>query len=143
MPATGPIGNSLTLADGTLYYSMPDRRLVARDAASQEIRWEYEMSDSTGGPVSVANGIVYAGALDGITYAVNATTGELIWRHETLGEARSPATVTGKIAHVASADRSLYALDARTGQETSALPNLGSVGRRPGNRQRLDLLRLW
>ncbi len=117
MPATGPIGNSLTLADGTLYYSMPDRRLVARDAASQEIRWEYEMSDSTGGPVSVANGIVYAGALDGITYAVNATTGELIWRHETLGEARSPATVTGKIAHVASADRSLYALDARTGQE--------------------------
>ena len=117
MPATGPIGNSLALADGTLYYSMPDRRLVARDAASQEIRWEYEMSDSTGGPVSVANGIVYAGALDGITYAVNATTGELIWRHETLGEARSPATVTGKIAHVASADRSLYALDARTGQE--------------------------
>ena len=117
MPATGPIGNSLALADGTLYYSMPDRRLVARDAASQEIRWEYEMSDSTGGPVSVANGIVYAGALDGVTYAVNATTGELIWRHETLGEARSPATVTGKIAHVASADRSLYALDARTGQE--------------------------
>jgi outer membrane protein assembly factor BamB len=117
MPATGPIGNSLALADGTLYYSMPDRRLVARDAASQEIRWEYEMSDSTGGPVSVANGIVYAGALDGITYAVNATNGELIWRHDTLGEARSPATVTGKIAHVASADRSLYALDARTGQE--------------------------
>ena len=117
MPATGPIGNSLALADGTLYYSMPDRRLVARDAASQEIRWEYEMSDSTGGPVSVANGIAYAGALDGITYAVNATTGDLIWRHGNPGRGTVPATVTGKIAHVASADRSLYALDARTGQE--------------------------
>ena len=117
MDATGPIGNSLALADGTLYYSMPDRRLVARDATTQEIRWEYEMSDSTAGPVSVSNGIVYAGALDGVTYAVIATTGELIWRHGTLGEVRSPVTTGGKTAHVASADRSLYALDSRTGQE--------------------------
>ena len=49
MPATGPIGNSLAVADGTLYYSMPDRRLVARDAETHQIRWEYEMSDSTAG----------------------------------------------------------------------------------------------
>ena len=127
MPATGPIGNSLALVDGTLYYSMPDRRLVARDVASQQIRWEYEMSDSTGGPVAVANGIVYAGALDGITYALNATTGELIWQHETLGEVRSPATVGDKIAHVASADRSLYALDARTGQERARFRTSASL----------------
>ena len=117
MPATGPIGNSLALADGALYYSMPDRRLVARDASSQEIRWEYQMSDSTAGPVSVTDGMVYAGALDGVTYAVNAATGELIWQHETLGEVRSPVAVGERIVYVASADRSLYALDARTGQE--------------------------
>lgn len=117
MPATGPIGNSLALVDGMLYYSMPDRRLVARDASSQNIRWEYEMSDSTAGPVAVAGGMVYAGALDGVTYAVNATTSELIWQHETLGEVRSPVAVGKKIVYVASADRSLYALDARTGQE--------------------------
>ena len=117
MPATGPIGNSLALADGTLYYSMPDRRLVARDADTHKIRWEYQMSDSTAGPVAVANGIVYAGALDGVTYAVNATTGELIWRHKSLGEVRSPVAVGDRIVYAASADRSLYALDARTGQE--------------------------
>ena len=117
IPATGPIGNSPALANGTLYYSMPDRRVVARDLQSHRILWEYEMSDSTSGAVAVANGIVYAGALDGATYAVNATTGELIWRHETLSEVLSPPTVDGKIAHVASADRSLYALDSRTGQE--------------------------
>ena len=117
MVATGPIGNSLALANGTLYYSLPDRRLVARDATSHEIRWEYELSDSTAGPVAVANGIVYAGALDGVTYAVNATTGELIWQHESLSEVRSPAAVGRGIVYVASADRSLYALDARTGQE--------------------------
>ena len=127
MPATGPIGNSLALADGTLYYSMPDRRLVARDAETHQIRWEYEMSDSTAGPVAVARGIVYAGALDGVTYAINATTGELIWRHETLSEVKSPVTVGGKIAHVASADRSLYALDARTGQERARFRTSASL----------------
>ena len=131
MPATGPIGNSLALADGALYYSMPDRRLVARDAASGAIRWEYEMSDSTAGPVAVANGIVYAGALDGVTYAVNAATGELVWRHESLSEVRSPAAVGDGIVYVASADRSLYALDARTGQERARFRTGASLAAAP------------
>lgn len=118
LPATGPIGNSLALADGALYYAMPDRRLVARDAATHQIRWEYRLGDSTAGPVAVANGIVYAGALDGVAYALNAASGERIWQHETLGELRSPPAVgDNRIVYVASADRSLYALDARTGQE--------------------------
>ena len=118
LPATGPIGNSLALADGALYYAMPDRRLVARDAATHQIRWEYRLGDSTAGPVAVANGIVYAGALDGVAYALNAASGQRIWQHETLGELRSPPAVgDNRIVYVASADRSLYALDARTGQE--------------------------
>ena len=117
MPATGPIGNSLALANGTLFYTMPDRRLVARNAETQQILWEYQMGDATSGPVAVANGIVYAGALDGVTYAVNATTGELVWKHESLGEVQSPASLVDNLAFVASADRSLYALDSRTGQE--------------------------
>ena len=117
MPATGPIGNSLALADGTLYYTMPDRRLVARVAETQDIQWEFRMGDATSGPVAVVNGIVYAGALDGVTYAVNATTGELVWKHETMGEVQSPPSLVDSFAFVASADRSLYALDSRTGQE--------------------------
>ena len=131
MPATGPVGNSLTLADGTLYYTMPDRRLVARDPVSQEIRWEYEMGDSTAGPVSVANGIAYAGALDGVTYALNATTGENIWFHESLGETRSPPSLNGKVVFTASADRSLYALDSRTGQERARFRTTGSLAAAP------------
>ena len=131
IPATGPINNSLAWADGTFYYSMPDRRLVARDAETYEIVWEYEMSDSTAGPVAVANGIVYAGALDGVTYAVNATTGELIWRHDTLSEVRSPVSVGDRIVYVASADRSVYALDARTGQERARFRTTASLAAAP------------
>jgi outer membrane protein assembly factor BamB len=131
MPATGPIGNSLALADGTLYYTMPDRRLVARDAGTREIRWEYQMGDATSGPVAVANGIVFAGALDGFTYAVNATTGELVWKHETPGEVRSPPAVADQLAFVASADRSLYALDARTGQERARFRTGGALAAAP------------
>lgn len=127
MDATGPIGNSLGLAGGALYYSMPDRRIVARDISTQDILWDYEMSDSTAGPVVVANGIVYAGALDGATYAVNATTGELIWQHKTLGEVRSPVAVADGTVHAASADRSLYALDSRTGQERARFRTSASL----------------
>lgn len=116
-PATGPIGNALTLADGTLYYTMPDRRLVARNASTHDILWEYEMGDATSGPVAVSRGIVYAGALDGVTYALDGRTGELVWRHESLGEVRSPVSLLDNFAFVASHDRSVYALDARTGQE--------------------------
>ena len=117
MPATGPVGNSVALANGMLYYSMPDRRVVARNAETGQIAWEYEMSDSTAGPVLVADGVVYAGALDGITYAVNATTGELIWQHESGREVRAPVSYEDQIVFAASADRSVYALDSRTGQE--------------------------
>lgn len=131
MPATGPVGNSLTMANGTLYYTMPDRRLVARDPVSQELQWEYEMGDSTAGPVTVANGIVYAGALDGVTYALNATTGETIWFHESLGEVRSPASLDGNVMFAASADRSLYALDARTGQERARFRTPGALAAAP------------
>ena len=131
MPATGPIGNSLALAEGVLYYSMPDRRLVARDATTGAIRWEFQMSDSTAGPVAVAEGIVYAGALDGVTYAVNASTGELVWRHETLSEVRSPAAMGEGIVYVGSADRSLYALDARTGQERARFRTGASLAAAP------------
>ncbi len=127
MAATGPLGNSLAMANNTLYYTTPDRRLVARDPVSQEIRWEYEMGDSTAGPVSVANGMVYAGALDGVTYALNATTGENVWFHESLGEVRSPPSLDGKFIFTASADRSLYALDARTGQERARFRSTGSL----------------
>ena len=127
MPASGPINNSLALADGTLYYSMPDRRVVARDVASHEIDWEYEMSDSTAGPVAVSNGIAYAGGLDGVTYALNATTGELIWQHETLSEVQSPPSVSDKVVFTASADRSLYALDSRTGQERARFRSTGAL----------------
>ena len=127
IPATGPLGNSLAMANDTLYYTTPDRRLVARDPVSQEIRWEYEMGDSTAGPVSVANGIVYAGALDGVTYALNASTGENIWFHESLGEVRSPPSLDGNLIFTASADRSLYALDARTGQERARFRSTGSL----------------
>ena len=117
IPTTGPIINSVAWADGNLYYSTVDRRLVSRDPESGDIRWEFQMSEATSGPVSVSNGIVYAGALNGVTYAVNATTGDRIWTHETLGEVRSPAAIGDNVAYVASSDRSLYALDARTGQE--------------------------
>ncbi len=137
MPATGPIGNSLALADGTLFYTLPDRRLVARDAETQDIRWEYQMGDATSGPVAVANGIVYAGALDGITYAVNAKTGELVWRHESLGEVRSPAAVGQKIVYTASADRSLYALDSRTGQERARFRTGAALAAAPVTANRL------
>ena len=141
-PATGPIGNSLALADGTLYYTMPDRRLVARDTTTHSIIWEYQMGDATSGPVSVANGIVYAGALDGITYAVNATTGELVWQHESLGEVKSPASLADDFAFVASADRSLYALDSAHRTGTGEVPHRGRAGRRAGYGQRPDLLRI-
>ena len=131
MPATGPLGNSLAMANNTLYYSTPDRRLVARDPVSHKIRWEYEMGDSTAGPVSVANGIVYAGGLDGVTYARNASTGESVWVHESLGEVRSPPALDGNHIFTASADRSLYALDARTGQERARFRVTGALAAPP------------
>ena len=130
-PATGPVGNSLALANGNLYYTMPDRRLVARNPSTHQILWEYQMGDSTAGPISVANGIVYAGALDGVTYAVNATTGEAIWSHDSLGEIRSPPAVDGTVVFTASADRSLYALDSRTGQERARFRTGGPLAAAP------------
>ena len=117
IPTSGPMHNSVALAQENIYYATIDRRVVAMDAETHQQRWEYPIADSTSGPVAVAGGIVYAGGLDGVTYAINAVTGEHIWRHSSLSEVRSPAAVGNQVVYVAAADRSLYALDARTGQE--------------------------
>ena len=140
IPTTGPIINSVAWADGNLYYATVDRRLVSRDPESDNIRWEFQMSDATSGPVSVSNGIVYAGALNGVTYAVNATTGDRIWTHETLGEVRSPAAIGDNVAYVASSDRSLYALDARTGQERARFRTTAQLVDAPVTREQFGVL---
>ena len=127
IPTSGPMHNSIALAEGNMYYATIDRRLVSRGLTDNRINWEFATGDSTAGPVSVSNGIVYAGALNGIMYAVNASTGRRVWQHETLSEVRSPAAALNKWAYVASADRSLYALDARTGQERARFRTTASL----------------
>jgi serine/threonine-protein kinase len=86
-----------TYANGTYYQSAPfDDRLMAFDASSGRIKWNFQ----TSGPVKmspvVANGRVYVGDTAGLLYTLDARTGALLELREfNKPFATSPPIVAG------------------------------------------------
>lgn len=85
----------------------PEGNLLALDADTGEIRWEFKKEMSARKPV-VSAGVVYIGAFDGNLYALDAKTGELLRRYQ-VGSYVGSFTLSEGVAYVSSGDGYLYA----------------------------------
>ncbi len=109
------IYSSPVSANGRVYLSAGDRRIVALDAATGKAIWE----SPTNGPVdstpAVAGGRLYVGLRDGSLISIDAATGVRGWAYLTAGPISSSPTVADGTVYVGSGDKTLYAFDAFNG----------------------------
>ena len=73
---------SPTVADGRVYVGSAANAVHAFDAASGEVRWEFETTSYVETAPTVRDGRVYAADADGVVYVLS-TDGEEVWRRET------------------------------------------------------------
>ncbi|MBZ5527630.1 MAG: PQQ-dependent dehydrogenase, methanol/ethanol family [Acidobacteriia bacterium] len=102
------------VVDGTMYFSTAWSKVVALDAASGKLRWEYDPKvpgewainaccDVVNRGVAVWEGKVFVGTLDGRLVALDAATGKLLWETLTIDRnwrytiTGAPRVVKGKV----------------------------------------------
>ena len=109
--------SSPAVADGVVYVGVDgfDDGLLALDAATGQLLWEYETESSVTSSPTVANGGVYFGSYDQRLYALDATTGNLLWRFKTSDAVYSSPVVKNGVVYFGSNDTHLYAVDTASG----------------------------
>jgi len=94
------------IVDGVMYTTSTWSRVLALDAKTGELLWEYDPKvqrswakklccDVVNRGVAVWEGKVYVGTLDGYLVALDAATGEPVWRVDTLIDRDQYYSITG------------------------------------------------
>ena len=136
-----PVHSTPTVADGRIYYSTIDDRLVAAAVADGKPAWSYAATASfnalLGQPApGFADGVVLAGFPSGELAAVHAADGSVVWT-DTLGGTAgvSPLefasilaepVISGETAYAMSVGGLLTATDMRTGRRVWERPIAGA-----------------
>ena len=115
--ATDRIVASPLQADERVYVGTSDNHVVALDASSGELIWDYETDHSIWAQPLSSDGVLYAASLDNFVYALDAATGDLIWQKELNGSIAGNMVLDDGVLYVPSFDRAVHALDPETGDE--------------------------
>jgi len=94
------------IVDGVMYTTSTWSRVMALDAKTGKLLWEYDPKvqrswakklccDVVNRGVAVFDGKVFAGTLDGYLVALDAATGEQVWRVDTLIDRGQYYSITG------------------------------------------------
>jgi outer membrane protein assembly factor BamB len=106
--------NFMAVAQGAVYISTGDHKLIRLDAATGKQEWEFLGSGQMTTPV-VVDGVVYAGARDGAILALDAATGRERWQARIPAGISAPPALSAGALYIGSVEGFLYALDAATG----------------------------
>lgn len=104
-------------AAGKVFVGTSDNHLLALDAASGELLWDFETGHSVWAQPTYADEIVYVASLDNFVYALDASTGAERWRAELSGSIAGHPVLVDDLLYVSSFDRAVHALDADSGEE--------------------------
>lgn len=118
------IQSSPTVANGNVYLGAQDDRIMAINADSGTLNWEWTTGESTNVDTTptVADGRVYFGATSGTLYAVDATSGEKAWEYDSenttkdgVGIKSSPTYANGTV-YVGTNEGKFLAVNAQSGE---------------------------
>ncbi|ANM31913.1 hypothetical protein ABI59_23635 [Acidobacteria bacterium Mor1] len=98
------------IAAGAIYLGTASGALLALDAASGRIRWQFEAGDSITGNAAVADGVVCFGSFDGFVYALDTADGALRWKVDTGAPVPSSPAIHDGLAIVGSRSYDLFGL---------------------------------
>jgi outer membrane protein assembly factor BamB len=99
------------LIDGNILYLGSANFVVALDADTQQIIWEFPTGDTVRSSPALVGSVIYIGSDDGNLYALDSATGELQWKFETGGAITASPVVVDGIIYVGSTDGSFYAIE--------------------------------
>ncbi|HEX2913858.1 MAG TPA: PQQ-binding-like beta-propeller repeat protein [Chloroflexia bacterium] len=144
---------NVIVVDGLAYAGTMMNHIIALDAVTGKLAWQFEADNWIMTNPVVANGKLFAGsggryylpgqkpskgAIRGTgsnsLYALDAKTGELIWRYQIPGEAMPTPLYADGVVYFVTGDRALYALNADTGtllykKELGSVFSMGSINR--------------
>jgi outer membrane protein assembly factor BamB len=99
-----------------LFVGTHEGRLLALDARTGAIVWQFKAADAIIATPVVAAGRVYCGSFDGHVYALDGSSGALVWKHDTGGAVASAVAAGGSKILSGSRSFDFEALDAATGR---------------------------
>ncbi len=89
---------------------IPAGKVVALNAETGDIVWEYEADDAVLTAIAVNDGNVIFGSRDGHVYSINASDGELHWKTYLKGVVVSSPAVTQDSVYAATGNGVIYSL---------------------------------
>ena len=95
---------------------IPAGKVVALDAETGDIVWEYEAEDAVLTAIAIQNGAVTFGSRDGYVYSVQSTDGKLNWKTDLGGPVVSSPAVTVDTVYAATKNGYIYALSIDDGK---------------------------
>jgi len=107
--------SSPAIADGIIYISHTEGRLLAIDAATGGELWEFRAEDHIASTPLVRDGRVYFGSFDGQIRAIHSKSGTLLWEHSTGAAVPSSAAWYEEKVIIGSRSYDLLALNAGDG----------------------------
>lgn len=110
-----PLLSSPTVADGVVYLTTGDKRVMALDAATGAVRWQISVTGPVDAAPVVAGDLLYVGLRDTRVLALDKQTGQQRWEFSTKNPIYSSGIIERGVLYQGSADGHVYALDAATG----------------------------
>jgi outer membrane protein assembly factor BamB len=95
---------------------VPAGKVVALNAETGDIVWEYEAEDAVLTAIAVQNDYIVFGSRDGYVYCLQAADGKLSWQTDLGGPVVSSPAVTSEFVYAASKNGYIYALSAGNGE---------------------------
>lgn len=113
-------------AEGLVFVGTADNFILALEADSGELAWQFEAEHSIWSTPSYRDGVLYVGSLDKNIYALDAQTGDLLWEQIVAGSVSGQVAVGDSLIYVGSFDKQLHALDKETGEIRWEVPEGGT-----------------
>ena len=126
--------SSPVVVNGFVYFGSGDGNLYALDAATGQLKWEFETDGVVHSSPAVFDGLVYFGSWDSYFYALDAVTGAQRWKFKT-GEDKhnfnqvgiqASAAIADGVVYFGCRDAHLYALEAKSGKQKWTFDNHGT-----------------
>ena len=95
---------------------IPAGKVVALNAETGDIAWEYEAEDAVLTAIAVQDGYVIFGSRDGYVYCLRGTDGQLNWQTDIGGPVVSSPAVTPEVVYAAAKNGYIYGLSTDSGK---------------------------
>lgn len=102
-------------AAGLVFVGTADNNLLALDADSGALVWQFETEHSIWARPTFVDGLLFVASMDKHLYALNAEDGSLVWVREFEGALPKSAVHADGVLYVGSFDNQLHAVNAADG----------------------------